>query len=269
MARDPSQIRHTVTPPRPAPTTESLENTEKPCWSCSQKAPLADKGLADDVDAVIGVDTHTDSHSACVVDARGGQLASITVETTAQGYGRLLAFVADHAPGPRLVWAVEGTRSHGVGLTRFLRQAGHHVIEAGRPKRAQRRPGGKSDAHDALLAARDALTRTDHAVPRADGSREALRLLLLTRSTASGARTTALDSELADINRRRTEARATPRPQPLRLLERTTNSQLDNHRSVNYRVDLLRRATTPPSLAVPGPTRTPGPPAVPGPVPPA
>jgi hypothetical protein len=67
------------------------------------------------------------------VDARGAQLASVTVETTAQGYGRLLAFVADHAPGPRLVWAVESTRSHGVGLTWFLHQAGHHVIEAGRP----------------------------------------------------------------------------------------------------------------------------------------
>lgn len=105
---------------------------------------FADGTLADRVDAVIGVDTHTDSHSACIVDARGAALASVTVETTPQGYGHLLAFVADHAPGPRLLWAVEGTRSHGVGLTRLLQQAGHHVIEAGRLKRVQRRPAARA-----------------------------------------------------------------------------------------------------------------------------
>ena len=35
--------------------------------------------LADTADAVIGVDTHTDTHTACLVDRLGRQLAVITI----------------------------------------------------------------------------------------------------------------------------------------------------------------------------------------------
>jgi transposase len=43
--------------------------------------------LADLVDAVIGVDTHTDTHTAAVVDRLGAHLA--TVSADAAGYARL------------------------------------------------------------------------------------------------------------------------------------------------------------------------------------
>ena len=48
--------------------------------------------LADSVDAVIGVDTHTDTHTACLVDGSGRQVATVTVEASPDGYGDLLAW---------------------------------------------------------------------------------------------------------------------------------------------------------------------------------
>src|SRR5690606_9439702 len=74
------------------------------------------------------------------------------------------------------------------GLVRVLVAAGHHVVEAGRPTRVGRRPGGKSDPADARLAAREALAATRHAQPRVDGNREALRVLLVAREHATTTR---------------------------------------------------------------------------------
>jgi transposase len=110
-----------------------------------QGATAAMAMLAEQVDPVIGVDTHTDSHTACLVDHLGGQLAVVTVDADPDGYTTLLAWALERSSGPRLVWAVEGCRSHGAGLLRALQQAGHLVV-AGRPRRASRRPGGKLGA---------------------------------------------------------------------------------------------------------------------------
>jgi transposase len=150
--------------------------------------------LADTADAVIGVDTHTDTHTACLVDRLGRQLAVITVPADPRGCHRLLAWASQNAPGPQLAWSVEGTRSHGLGLTRYLLAQGQLVTEAGRPQRASKRPGGKSDPADAARAARDALAAEQLAQPRSDGSREALRILLTARAQASTARTAAVNT---------------------------------------------------------------------------
>jgi transposase len=150
--------------------------------------------LADSADAVIGVDTHADTHTACLVDPLGRQLAVVTVPADPAGYRRLLAWALRNAPGPQLAWSVEGTRSHGLGLTRYLHGQGQLVTEAGRPQRASRRPGGKSDPVDAARAARDALSAQRLAQPRADGCREALRILLTARAQASTARTAAVNT---------------------------------------------------------------------------
>jgi hypothetical protein len=150
--------------------------------------------LADTADAVIGVDTHTDTHTACLLDHLGRQLAVITMPADAAGYRRLLAWAGQHAPGPRLAWAIEGTRSHGLGLTRYLQAQGQLVTEASRPQRASKHPGGKSDPADAARAARDALAADQLARPRADGEREALRILLAGRKQATSARTAAVNT---------------------------------------------------------------------------
>ena len=150
--------------------------------------------LAENINAVIGVDTHTDTHSASLVSPLGAELAHITVPATGAGYLQLLEWATEHAPGPRLAWAVEGTRSHGAGLTRLLTSSGQTVIEAARPPRRNARPGGKSDPRDALLAARQALSAAHHAQPRRDGPRAALRLLLVLRNTSALARTAAINT---------------------------------------------------------------------------
>lgn len=144
--------------------------------------------LADLVDAVIGVDTHTDTHTAAIVDRLGAHLATLQVSADAGGYTQLIKFAASHAPGPQIAWAVEGCGSHGAGLAAALTAAGHPVIEADRPKRARRR-GGKSDELDAARAGRQALATAHPALPRTGHNREALRILLATREHAAKTRT--------------------------------------------------------------------------------
>jgi transposase len=66
-------------------------------------------------------------------------------------------------PGRRC-WAVEGAGSYGAGLAAFLQAHGERVVEVARPKRPARRTGAKSDALDAVRAAREALAH-DHPLP--------------------------------------------------------------------------------------------------------
>lgn len=147
--------------------------------------------LADQVDAVIGVDTHKASHTAAVVEPTGGVVAHLTVPSDAFGARRLLAFARAHQPGRR-VWAIEGSGSYGSGLTTYLLERGEWVVEIDRPSRPARRNGAKSDELDAARAAREALSREHLAQPRRRGTREALRVLLATRQGAVLSRTRAL-----------------------------------------------------------------------------
>jgi len=144
--------------------------------------------LAESVDALVAVDTHLDTHTAVLLNPVGAVLATTTVATTPAGLAELLAFAADKAPGERLAWVVEGTRSHGAGLLRVLRAAGQRVIESPRASRKAQR-GGKSDPLDAIAAGRAALGSHSQAQPRVDGVREDLRILLASRSHLTTART--------------------------------------------------------------------------------
>ena len=149
--------------------------------------------LADHVDAVIGVDTHHDTHTASVITPLGTELGHLQAPANAAGYQALQQFARDHAPGPRIAWALEGTRSHGAGLTRALHDNGEQVIEVDRPKRAVRKHG-KSDPIDATRAAREALTQQHLAQPRADGIREQLRVLLVARDHHARMRTATINT---------------------------------------------------------------------------
>ncbi len=66
--------------------------------------------LADQVDVVLGVDTHQKVHTLAVVQPTGGVLAHLSVPADAVGYRRLLAFARQQAHVQR-VWAIEGTGS--------------------------------------------------------------------------------------------------------------------------------------------------------------
>jgi transposase len=135
------------------------------------------------VDAVIGVDTHRDGHTAAILDRNGGLVAQLEVPTDQAGYAALLGVVTKRAPGRRC-WALEGTGCYGAGLASFLLDQGEWVVEVDRPKRPRGRTGAKSDPLDAIRAGREALSREQLACPRQRGQREALRVLQLTRSGA-------------------------------------------------------------------------------------
>jgi transposase len=139
--------------------------------------------LADNVDAVIGVDTHRDTHHAEIAHPSGATIATCFIASTSAGYAQLLRWAREHAPGPRLVFCIEGTRSYGAGLARAATAAGLTVIECEQPARKARRGKGKSDPIDAHLAVLTALQLDAGKLPtpRADGDREALRILLSAR----------------------------------------------------------------------------------------
>ena len=145
--------------------------------------------LAETVDAVIGTGTHRDSHEVEIADPAGRPIAVMQVGNDSAGFARLLAAIAEVVPGPRVAVCIEGSRSYGIGLARALAAAGLLVLECEQPSRRQRRGKGKSDPIDAHLAVLTAL-RLDAGrlpVPRADGDREALRILLVARQEITGA----------------------------------------------------------------------------------
>ena len=126
--------------------------------------------LADQLDDVVGVDPHRDSHALAVVQVVSGAVVfEATVVASSDGYAQALKLADQHAPGRR-AFAVEGTGSFGAGLTRFLTVRGEQVLEVGRLRR-ERRSGGKTDALDAVRAARNVLMSERPATPRAGGER--------------------------------------------------------------------------------------------------
>jgi transposase len=148
--------------------------------------------LADELDYVVGVDTHRDQHAFAVVDARTGAVITQTaIAACLDGYEQVVRFAERHAPGVR-TWAVEGAGHYGAGLVRCLQRHGETVQAVERTGRAERRLRGKDDRLDAVRAARFALATPQRATPRAGQHQEALRLLLLARRSAVDTRRVAL-----------------------------------------------------------------------------
>jgi transposase len=148
--------------------------------------------VADELDYVVGVDTHRDEHVLAVVAAPlGTVVAQRTLAASAGGYGQALRFAQQQAAGAR-TWAVEGAGHYGAGLARYLSERGETVLEVGRSPRGERRLRGKDDKLDAVRAARAALASEPLPLPRSGERREALRLLLLARRGAVDVRREAL-----------------------------------------------------------------------------
>ena len=140
--------------------------------------------IAEDTGLVVGVDTHRDTHSAALCDARGRVLSQLQVPATPAGYADPLAWAGGAGTGQRLAWAIEGTRHYGLGLARHLAGAGQQVAEIDSTRHIGKRRAGKSDPIDAVRAARELLARPHPGQLRADGDREALRLLMCDRDNA-------------------------------------------------------------------------------------
>lgn len=191
--------------------------------------------LADQLDYVIGVDPHRDTHALAIVDVRtGGIVLETSVAASSSGYARVWELAKEHALGRR-AFAIEGTGSFGAGLSRFLADRDERVLEVGRLRR-ERRSGGKTDALDAVRAARSVLAQTRPAKPRAGGQREALRALMAAREGAVNAKRAGL-CQLRDLlvtspEPLRSELRPLTRAQ---LLRRLAAVRPTRHRDVELR----------------------------------
>ena len=195
--------------------------------------------LADQLDYVVGVDPHRDFHALAVVHVLSGAVVyETTVAANGGGYAQALRLVDAHASGRR-AFAIEGSGSFGAGLTRFLSDRGERVLEVGRLRR-ERRSGGKSDALDAVRAARSVLAQERPATPRAGGERQALQALVAAREGAVNAKCAGL-GQLRDL------LITTPEPlrnelRPLtgaRLLQRLAATRPDTRRDPELRASLL------------------------------
>jgi transposase len=234
--------------------------------------------LADQLDHVVGVDPHRDMHALAIVEVRTGAVGLETsVEASSSGYARALELAKEHAPGRR-AFAIEGAGSFGAGLTRFLRAEGERVLEVGRLRR-ERRSGGKTDALDAIRAARSVLAQSQPAEPRAGGEREALRALMAAREGAVNARRAGLcqlrdllittpeplRSELRPLTRAQLLRRlAAVRPerrrdlelrgtlQALRAIARRVQHLSDEERELGREIETLTRKLAPQLLDQPG-----------------
>jgi transposase len=199
--------------------------------------------LADQLDYIVGVDPHRDSHALAIVHVVSGAVVfEATVDADSDGYARALSLVDEHGAAGRRAFAVEGTGSFGAGLTRFLTGRGERVLEVGRLRR-ERRSGGKTDALDAVRAARSVLTQQRPATPRAGGERQALQALAAAREGAVNAKRAGL-CQLRDL------LITTPEPlrselRPLtraRLLQRLAATRPHGRQDAELRGSLSRSA---------------------------
>ena len=234
--------------------------------------------LADELDFVVGVDSHRDSHAVGVLEVRSGVVVfegSVTAD--GGGYAEALLLAQRHAPGRR-AFAIEGTGSFGAGLTRLLVDHGEQVFEVGRVRR-ERRSGGKTDALDAVRAARSVLTDKRPARPRRNGEREALRTLMAAREGATIAKQAGLNqlrnllvttpeplrTELRPLTRARLLARlASTRPErrndpelrgtmlALRAVARRVQALTIEERELAREIERLTRKLAPQLLDQPG-----------------
>jgi transposase len=146
-----------------------------------------------------GVDSHADTHHAAALDDRGCLLGSKPFAVSAAGYQELLAWLASFGPIDRV--GVESTGSYAAGLTRHLAGAGVRVLEVNQPHAHTRRRRGKTDAIDAEMAARHALSLASAVTPKQTcGIVESIRQLRIPRDSAVKSRSVAM-VQLGDLIR--------------------------------------------------------------------
>ena len=149
--------------------------------------------LADELDYVVGVDTHLDEHVLAVVAAPTG--AVVARQAVRGERARLRGGAALRGRGSQRCARLGGRGRR--PLRRGPRPLSSPAAarrcsrSAARP-RAERRLRGKDDSLDAIRAARAALASETLALPRSGERREALRLLLIARRSAVDVRREAL-----------------------------------------------------------------------------
>lgn len=155
--------------------------------------------VAQEYDYVVGVDTHSKTHTLAIISTDlGAEIATETFPTTGPGMNRALAWISRRSTNdsPRVLISMEGTGSYGAKLRQLATAHDYRVVEAPLPQRRLGRQRGKSDSIDACRAARAVLATEVGMLrePRAGEYHTALRVLAVARRSMSRERTAAINS---------------------------------------------------------------------------
>lgn len=148
---------------------------------------------------VVGVDTHARSHALAIIDAvTAAEIDAAQFPSTPAGLARCCAWVARHTnvDPDRVLISMEGTSSYGAGLREALETCGFYVVEAPRVLIKGRKRNAKTDLIDAIAIATRTLpvSLSNLTVPRDGDARQALRILLASRTQITRATTAAINA---------------------------------------------------------------------------
>ncbi|MFE3003481.1 IS110 family transposase [Nocardia sp. NPDC059246] len=155
--------------------------------------------VADHYRFVVGVDTHAATHSYAIIECPSGRVTDeSSFPTSATGLTRAATWLArrTHGEVDGVLIAAEGTGSYGAVLSERLERIGYRVVEAPAPSSKRLRNKGKTDALDALTAARATLTtEMQHLCDRRRGQvRAALNVLSVAREQMNTDRTRCINA---------------------------------------------------------------------------
>nr|WP_306453233.1 transposase [Rhodococcus sp. ACPA4] len=161
---------------------------------------------------VIGVDTHAAAHALCVgAAATGAAEGQSKFSSKSAGLDRARTWIAHRAVQQAALVVIEGIGSYGAGLSCRVLAAGFPVAEPSVMGSADRRGVRKTDDLDAAHIARSVLSvdvdRLRRA--RADGSRVAMRVLVVAREQITCEQTRAVNALTGFGSYRRTWCRCT------------------------------------------------------------
>jgi transposase len=144
---------------------------------------------------IVGIDVHKHSHTAALLDDRGGELGMLRFANRPDGWQTLLRWLGEH--GARdVVVGVENAAGYGRPLVGALVAAGHEVVNvpAWRTHRDRHTSGpGKSDPGDALAIAHVVLRKRAQLGPALEPQLiRAVALLETLRRQSVGDRTQAI-----------------------------------------------------------------------------
>lgn len=114
--------------------------------------------VADHYRCVVGVDTHSATHTYALVESPSGkELGTGTLPTTTAGLARAVGWIGRPAGGDEVLISAGETGSYGAVMAELLSESGYRVVGAPARSANQLRGVGKTDTLDALTAARSTL----------------------------------------------------------------------------------------------------------------
>lgn len=160
--------------------------------------------VADHFRFVVGVDTHAATHSYAIIECPTGRIIDqATFPTTTAGLSRAQTWIGRRTNREidTVLIAAEGTGSYGAVAAGRFEHAGYRVVEAPTPSVKRLRDNGKTDALDAVAAARSTIvTDLDDLCDWRRGQiRAALNILTVARDQMATERTRTVNALTALI----------------------------------------------------------------------